>query len=166
MLIVGQYVNIIHELKVELSTTFDLKDLGLTKHIAGMQIARDRESKKLWLSQEKHIEIILKGFNMQHAKLVRTPLTTHVKLSRKLCPITKEENDEMLLIPYYSTIGYLMYVMVSTLPYEVDMVSRYLSNPSKSHLNIVKWILKYLSGTPKLCICFGGSKLILTGLKM
>ena len=42
-------------------------------------------------------------------------------------------------------------------------MSRYLSNPGKSHWDAVKWILRYLRGTSKLCICFGGSKPILEG---
>ena len=74
MLIVGQDLNMINKLKVELSKTFDMKDLGAAKHILGMQITRDRESKKLWLSQETYIERILERFNMQHAKPVSTPL--------------------------------------------------------------------------------------------
>ena len=166
MLIVGQDLNMINRLKVELSKTFDMKDLGPSKHILGMQITRDRESKKLWLSQETYIERILERFNMQYSKPVSTPLATHFKLSRKCCPITEEERDEMSSIPYASAVGSLMYAMVSTRPdiaHAVGTVSRYLSNPGKSHWNAVKWILRYLRGTSKLCICFGGSKPILEG---
>ena len=166
MLIVGQDLNMINRLKVELSKTFDMKDLGPSKHILGMQITRDRESKKLWLSQETYIERILERFNMQHSKPVSTPLATHFKLSRKCCPVTEEERDEMSSIPYASAVGSLMYAMVSTRPdiaHAVGTVSRYLSNPGKSHWNAVKWILRYLRGTSKLCICFGGSKPILEG---
>ena len=113
MLIVGQYLNMINRLKVELSKTFDMKDLGPAKHILGMQITRDRESKKLWLSQETYLERILERFNMQHAKPVSTPLPTLFKLSRKCCPVTKEEKVEMSMISYASTVGFLMYAMVS-----------------------------------------------------
>ena len=143
-----------------------MKDLGAAKHILGMQITRDRESKKLWLSQETYLERILERFNMQHAKPVSTPLATHFKLSRKCCPVTKEEKDEMSSIPYASAVGSLMYAMATTrldIAHKVGTVSRYLSNPGKSHWNAVKWILRYLRGTSKLCICFGGSKPILEG---
>ena len=45
MLNVGEDVfNTIHKLKVELSKTFDMKDLGLDKHILGTQIGFERES--------------------------------------------------------------------------------------------------------------------------
>ena len=131
----------VNRIKVELSKTFDMKDLGLAKHILGLQITRDRESKKLWLSQETYIERILERFNMQHSKPVSTPLATHFKLSRKCCPITEEERDELSSIPYASTIGSLMYAMVSTrldIAHVVGTMSRYLSNPCKSHWNAVK----------------------------
>ena len=114
MLIAGQHVNMIQRLKVELSKNFDMKDLGLAKHILSMQITRDRESKKLWLSQEMYIERILERLNMQHAKPISTPIATHFKLSEELCSVTKEEKDEMLSIPYASMIGSLMYAIAST----------------------------------------------------
>ena len=123
MLIVGQDLNMINMLKVELSKTFDMKDLESAKHILGMQITRDRESKKLWLSQGTYIERILQRFNVQHVKPISTPFATHFKLSRKCCPVTKEEKYEISLIPYASAVGSLVYAMVSTRP-DIGKVSR------------------------------------------
>jgi hypothetical protein len=37
-------------LKALLSREFDMKDLGATKKILGMEIHRDRDARKLWLS--------------------------------------------------------------------------------------------------------------------
>ena len=53
MLIVGQNANMIQKLKMELSKTFDMKDLGSAKRILGMEILRDRKASKLWLSRER-----------------------------------------------------------------------------------------------------------------
>ena len=50
MLIVGQDADMIQKLKMELSKTFHMKDLGSAKHILGMDILRDRKACKLWLS--------------------------------------------------------------------------------------------------------------------
>ena len=47
MLIVGQDVDMIQKLKRELSKTFDMKDLGSAKRILGMEILRDRKTRKL-----------------------------------------------------------------------------------------------------------------------
>ena len=46
---------------MELSKTFDMKDLGSAKRILGMEIQRDRKVCKLWLPQERYIEQILEG---------------------------------------------------------------------------------------------------------
>lgn len=40
-------------------------------------------------------------------------------------------------------------------------MSRFLSNPGKEHWAAVKWILRYLRGTSKVCLCFGDGKPIL-----
>ncbi|CAN0845944.1 Retrovirus-related Pol polyprotein from transposon TNT 1-94 [Linum grandiflorum] len=39
----------------------------------------------------------------------------------------------------------------------------YLSNPGKTHWKVVKWIFRYLLGTSKLSLYYGGEKLILEG---
>ena len=166
MLIIGQDANMIRRLKVELSKSFDMKDLGPAKQILGMKIVRDRKSKKVWLSQEKYVERVLEKFNMRDAKPVSTPLANHFKLSKSMCPSSREGRDEMATVPYSSAVGSLMYAMVCTRPdiaHAVGVVSRFLSNPGKEHWEAVKWILRYLKGTSDLCLCFGGSKPVLEG---
>ena len=64
MLIVGQDREMIGNLRNELSKTFNMKDLGPTRHILGMQILQEQKAKKLWLSQEKYMERVLEIFNM------------------------------------------------------------------------------------------------------
>lgn len=64
MLIVGQDAEMIRMLKVDLSKSFDMKDLGPAKQILSMDIIRDRKAGKLWLSQEKYVERVLKRYNI------------------------------------------------------------------------------------------------------
>uniref|UniRef100_A0A2N9GFS8 Integrase catalytic domain-containing protein n=1 Tax=Fagus sylvatica TaxID=28930 RepID=A0A2N9GFS8_FAGSY len=116
MLIVGQDANMVGSLKKELFKSFDMKDLGPARQILGMQILRDRKAKKLWLSQEKYVERVLERFNMKHAKPVSTPLGGHFKLSKKSCPSSNKEKENMASIPYSSAVGSLMYAMVCTRP--------------------------------------------------
>ncbi|KAM2456035.1 hypothetical protein PS1_015961 [Malus domestica] len=166
MLIVSQDASMIKKLKEELSKSFDMKDLGPAKQILGMEIIRDRKSKKLWLSQEKYVERVLERFNMKVAKSVSSPLANHIKLSKELCQKTYEEKEKMAVVPYSSAVGSIMYAMVCTQPdiaYAVGVVSMFLSNPGKNHWEAVKWILRYLNGTSKMCLCFGSSKPILEG---
>jgi len=149
--------SLIHKLKTQLSNEFDMKELRATKKILGMEISRDRQVGKLFLSQQKYIERVLDRFNMNNCKLVSTPLAAHLKLSSKLCPDTKEEMKHMSHVPYASAVGSLMYAMVCTRPdlaYFVSMVSRYMHNPGKSHWSAVKWIFRYLKGTSGIGLVF------------
>ncbi|WOH01606.1 hypothetical protein DCAR_0520990 [Daucus carota subsp. sativus] len=166
MLIVGQDINMINNLKKDLSKFFDMKDLGPAQQILGMKIIRDRKARKLFLSQKEYVERVIKRFNMKNAKPVGTPLSNHFKLSKKSCPSTEKEKKMMKDVPYSSAVGSLMYAMVCTRPdiaHAVGVVSRYLSNPGREHWEAVKWILRYLKGTSKLCLCYGGAKPILEG---
>jgi hypothetical protein len=50
MLFFGNNKYAIFYLKSQPSTQFDMKYLGATKYILGMEIKRDTENKRLWLS--------------------------------------------------------------------------------------------------------------------
>ena len=89
-----------------------MKDLGAAKQILGMRITRDRKNRKLTLSQNEYTQKALEIFNMQNEKLVSTPLASHLKLIKEMCPKTQEEMDYMSRIPYESAVGSLMYAMV------------------------------------------------------
>ncbi|KAH9684683.1 DNA (cytosine-5)-methyltransferase [Citrus sinensis] len=120
----------IKKLKVELSTEFEMKDLGAATKILGMQIIRDRESKVLYLSQADYVKRVLTKFNMEDSKPVSTPLA----------------------------VGSIMYAMVCTRPdlaHGVGVISRFMGNPGKDHWNAVKWVLRYLRGTAVTAIMFG-----------
>ncbi|KAH0719092.1 hypothetical protein KY285_015123 [Solanum tuberosum] len=82
-----------------------MKDLGLARQILGMQIVRDRDAKKLWLSQEKYIQKVLRRFNMDKAKVVSTPIVMHFKLSTKHCPSSDGEKEYMKKVPYVLAIA-------------------------------------------------------------
>jgi hypothetical protein len=147
-------------LKNKLANSFVMKDLGSAKKILGMRITRDMKKCKLTLSQGEYTEKVLERFRMQNEKLVSTPLAIHFKLTKEMCPKTQEEIEYMSRVPYSSAVGSLMYAMVFTRPdiaHAVGVVSRYMNNPGKENWEAVKWILRYLRGTAKHALCFGGS---------
>ncbi|GJW67995.1 putative RNA-directed DNA polymerase [Tanacetum coccineum] len=113
------------------------------KQVLGMSIIKDRMKGTLRLSQVKYIGKVLEKFNMKDAKARCQPLGDHFKL-----------------------IGSVMYVMVCTRPdiaHAVGVVSRFMSNPRREHLEAVKWLLRYLKGTSKSTLCFSRKVVILEG---
>ncbi|KAL4384756.1 hypothetical protein GQ457_15G014670 [Hibiscus cannabinus] len=146
---------------VSKTVEFDMKDLGAAKKILGMEIHRDRSSRKLWLSQQSYVEKVLDRFGMSNAKPVSTPLANHFKLSSELCPKTDKECEKMAKVPYASVVGCLMYAMVCTRPdlaHVVGHVCKYMSKPGRRHWEAVKWIFRYLKGTVGHGIVFGSQQ--------
>jgi hypothetical protein len=136
MLIAAKSIVEVNKLKVLLSREFDIKDLGAAKKILGMEIRRDRDAKRLWLSQANYVKKVLERFSMENAKPVSTPLVNHFHLSTSQCPMTVKETEDMSKVPYASVVGCLIYAMVCTkldLAYAMSMVSKYMANPGKQH---------------------------------
>lgn len=72
----------------------------------------------------------------------------------------------MSITSYSLLVGSLIYGMVCVrldIAHAIWVVSHFMENPEKEHLELVKWIFKYLKGTSKLCLCFGNGKSILRG---
>jgi hypothetical protein len=157
MLIAAKSKIDIANLKAQLSSEFEMKDLGATKKILGMEITRDRKSGLLFLSQHGYIQKVLRHFNMHDSKPVSTPIAPHFKLSSSRSPSTDPDFEYMSKVPYSSAVGSLMYAMVCSRPdlsYAMSLVSRYMTNPGKEHWNAVKWIFRYLRGTSNACLQF------------
>ncbi|KAE8669591.1 hypothetical protein F3Y22_tig00112230pilonHSYRG00138 [Hibiscus syriacus] len=161
MLIAAKNMDDVIGLKTLLSHEFDMKDLGATKKILGMEICRDRDSRKLRLSQRGYVEKMLERFAMSSAKPVSTPLANHFKLSSEQSPKTDKEAEDMAKVPYSNAVGCLMYAMVCTRPdlaHVVSQVCKYMSKPGKQHWDAVKWIFRYLKGTVGHGIVFGSQR--------
>ena len=145
-------------LKKQLSSEFDMKNLGAAKKILGMEITRDRNSGLLFLSQQSYIKKVLQRFNMHDAKPVSTPIAPYFKLSALQCASTDEDVEYMSRVPYSSAVGSLMYAMVCSRPvlsHAMSLVSRYMANPGNEHWKAVQWIFRYLRGTADACLKFG-----------
>ena len=104
MLVASKSMVEINRLKAHLARAFDMKDLGETKQILGMEIHRDRKNGKLWLSQQKSMEKISIRLSMKNVKLVNIILAFHCKLSSSLCP-GYEEEKVLSRMSYISTVG-------------------------------------------------------------
>ena len=141
MLIAAKSMCKVNRLKSLLHKEFEMKDLGATKKILGMEIHKDKEARKLWLSHKNYIKKVLEKFSMLDAKPVSTLLANHFKLFGSRCPKNEEEIENLSKVPYASAVGCLMYAIVCTKPdlaHAVSTVSKYMANPGRKHWNVVK----------------------------
>ncbi|CAM8982734.1 unnamed protein product [Rhodiola kirilowii] len=158
MLIASDSMHLIDDLKKQLSSQFEMKDLGPANKILGMQIVKDRTKGTLFLNQTGYLTKLVNNVEMSDAKSVLIPIAHHFKLSTEQCPKNESEFDYMSKVPYANAVGCLMYAMVCTRPdlaHCVSMISRFMSKPGKAHWNAVKWVLIYVKGSLDKGLMFG-----------
>jgi len=161
ILLIGNNVPTLQQVKSWLGKCFSMKDLGEAAYILGIRIYRDRSQKLLGLSQSTYIDKVLRRFNMHDSKKGFIPMQHGLCLSKTQSPSTKEERDRMNKIPYASAIGSIMYAMLCTRPdvsYALSATSRYQSDPGDAHWVAVKNILKYLRRTKDSFLIYGGQE--------
>ena len=159
MLLVGNDMKVIKEVKSQLSSKIDMKDLGAANFILGMEIKRNPTERKLWLNQRKYVQTILHRFNMQECKPLKVPIPIGARLSAEQFPKTKEEEEDMSHVPYVISIGSLMYVMVCTkpdIPHVVRFFIRYISKSGKEYQTVAKRVFKYFPETTNDAVCYQG----------
>lgn len=137
----------IQNLKKALSERFEMEDLGACSWYLGIDIQRDRPQRIITLNQKTYIEKILQRFDLFNCTPAETPMVVGCKLSKApedyICTALFRER-------YQEAIGSLMYAMLCTRPdiaYAVKTLSRFASNPMKTHWTAVTRVFKYLKGT-------------------
>ena len=169
ILIMGNYIPMLQDVKSYLGKCFAMKDLGEATFILGIKIYRDRSRRLIGLSQSSYIDKILKRFKMENYKRGYVPMQERLDLSSKQCASTPAEVDRMRRVPYASAVGSIMYAVRCTRPdvaFAQNIVSRFQQNPGESHWTAVKSILKYLRATREMFLVYGGnpeSELKVTG---
>jgi hypothetical protein len=142
--------------RAEIEGLFETKDLGEPRKIIGIEIARDRESGTITLSQRHYIETLLAKYGLTEAKPLATPMDPNITL-RKV-PADAPEAPADLRGQYQSMIGGMMYAAICTRPdiaYAVTALSQYSSNPGPEHWSACKRVLRYLSGTRNYGLVYG-----------
>jgi hypothetical protein len=100
------------------------------------KIKRDQATRNICLNQKKHIETVLKHFNMQDSKPVKFPIPMGERLIVEQFPKTREEIEYMSCVPYESVVGILMYAMACTrldISHVVGVLRTYMSTHGKEH---------------------------------
>uniref|UniRef100_A0A3Q7HAN8 Reverse transcriptase Ty1/copia-type domain-containing protein n=1 Tax=Solanum lycopersicum TaxID=4081 RepID=A0A3Q7HAN8_SOLLC len=82
-----------YDIQKLLSAEFEMKDLGAARKILGMEIIRDRERRKLFLSQRSYIQKVLERFGMSSSKPIDTPSAANIYLTAMFTPQSEEEKE-------------------------------------------------------------------------
>nr|GEX08907.1 zinc finger, CCHC-type [Tanacetum cinerariifolium] len=155
MLIFGTDQNQVDKTKKFLLSRFFMKDMGETNVNLGIKIKR--KNKGIVITQSHYVEKILKKFNHEYCSLVSTPIDPVEKLK----PNTGKPVNQL---EYSRAIGCLMYAMTSTrldIAYAVGRVSKFTSNHSRQHCQVITRVFKYLKGTMNYGLSYVGYPLVL-----
>nr|GEW17435.1 hypothetical protein [Tanacetum cinerariifolium] len=159
ILIMGNNIPRLKEVKDYLRKCFSMKDLGEAAYILGIKIYRYRSRRLIGLSQSAYIDKILKKYNMHNSKKGYLPMEVKHDLSNELCAsIPEEVVAYMKKVHYASAVGSIIYAVRCIRPdvaFAQNLVSRYQQNPEKLHWVAVKHILKYLRNTRDMFLVYG-----------
>ena len=123
LIITGDSIQYIDDIKTQLKKFFEITDLGLMYYFLGMQVWQ--EDSRILLSQTKYAIDVLKKFNMSDCKPSNTPCEVGLKLSAHS---DQKKVDGKL---YRQLVGSLLYLTITRLDiaYAAGVVSRYMENP-------------------------------------
>lgn len=160
-LLVGNSAKAIAEFKKNMNKIFKLTDLGPVNWLLGIKVTRDLTNRTISLSQHAYIESIITRFNFNDLKPSSIPMDPNAPLSKSQSPSKMSDVAKMQQIPFREAVGSLMYAAMGTRPdiaFAVSTVAQYSENPGWAHWEAVKRIFRYLLGTQKLELVYGGEK--------
>ena len=151
LLIACSHESVLMDLKQKLRQQFEMKDLGESKILLGMDISRDLEAGTLSISQSRYAQKIIERFGMGSARGQATPMDPSIDLTAPSPPCYE---------PYRAAIGSLMYLMVGTRPdlaFCVGRLAKYVQNPTMLQWEAVKRVIRYVIHTKDLGLVYGGT---------
>nr|AFP55546.1 gag-pol polyprotein [Rosa rugosa] len=142
MVVTGDDIEEIQRLQGQLSSEFEMKDLGNLKYFLGIEVARGKDC--IVLSQRKYVLDLLAETGMLDCKPVATPIEQNHQLAEYLDQVPTNKGR------YQRLVGRLIYLSHTRpdLAYAVSVVSQFMHNPSEAHMDAVFRILQYLKSAP------------------
>ena len=135
--------------KERLMKRYEIKDLGDLAWFLGIRIIRDRENRKLWLSQDSYIDKIATSFKVKDYRKIHTPMGIE-----ELNP-NPEQASKQDIYAYQRKVGSMLYAANITRPdvaRTASKLSEFSRNPSPVHDAAATRAIAYLYQTRTLAI--------------
>ena len=141
ILITGNDPVSIAAIKKFLHSQFHLKDLGDLKYFLGIEVSSSKNG--IFISQRKYALEIIKDAGLLGATPIDTPMERGLKLSDK-GDLLKDSGH------YRRLVGRLIYLTVSRpdITYFVHVLSRFMHQPYKLHMEAALRVVRYLKNAP------------------
>ncbi|KAG7665550.1 uncharacterized protein J8A68_000952 [[Candida] subhashii] len=142
------------ELRKQLATKVNVKDLGLAKKFLGINIEQTKEGIKLSLSD--YIDKLLGDWNLTDGKEKRTPFISDTDIKSA---VTK--GGDVNIKEYRSLVGQLLFASTTVrfdVAFVVSCLSRNFQNPSMGDMAAAKHVLRYLKGTKDYSLSYNAQE--------
>ncbi|KAI1003292.1 hypothetical protein K3495_g4910 [Podosphaera aphanis] len=125
-----QDLSVANDFEKYLSSNFKTTSLGEAKWFLGIEIIRDKENKRLWLSQRSYIERLGENFNLEgRSSYPKVPIPPNISLCKNEHQATKSQNQG-----YQQKVRSIGHAAVSTRPDVAKahaVLAQFLQNPSE-----------------------------------
>ena len=122
IVIIGNDLTAINELKSFLNTKFRIKDRGDLKHFLGIEVARSKQG--IFISQRKYLQDILSDVGFLGSHPVNFPMEQNLKL----LPDDDDPLDDP--IKYRRLVGRLIYLTITwpDITYPIHLLSKFIQS--------------------------------------
>lgn len=153
LLITGSKPKLLSEIKDQLQSKYEMKDLGTTKRYLGVDFHFSKQG--TLLHQKFYADQLVTEYGMENCRTVFTPLPEGLELS------SETNTPDIDVTTYCKLVGKLIY-LTNTRPdlsFSVGLVSRFMSRPQQAHFDAAMHIVRYVKGTTGLGVFYnrGGS---------
>lgn len=141
MIITGDDLTGISDLKQSLNDHFKMKDLGTLSYFLGLEILSTSDGH--YVSQAKYASDLLSRAGITDSKIATTPLEPNVKL-------TPTDGTPLLMPPFYrQLVDSLVYLTVTRpdIAHAVHIVGQFMTAPRSTHYAAILRLLRYIKGT-------------------
>jgi hypothetical protein len=147
----------IMKFKIEMTTQFEMSDLGLLSFYLGIEV--DQKLDFITIKQSSYAKRILSQFGMGDCNPAKIPMDPGIKLHQD------KSGEPMDATEYRKMVGCLRYLLHTRpdLAYSVGMTSRFMKRPTVMHMRAIKQILRYLKGTIEMGLVYtqvGGEEVL------
>ncbi|GKV32948.1 hypothetical protein SLEP1_g41510 [Rubroshorea leprosula] len=141
MIIIGDDISSIHDLKQFLSHKFEMKDLGVLSHFLGLEVTSSDDG--YLISQTKYAYDLISKVRLTDSKTASTPFESNVRLT--------SIDGSPLVDPtcYRQLVGSLIYLTTTQpdIAYAVHVVNQFIATPCSTHYAAILRIIHYIKGT-------------------
>jgi hypothetical protein len=145
----------IDEVMKGLSLRWRITELGEISTILGMKVSRDRQARKVWLTQPAYIDKIVERFPGRQPKKTPLPITK----GRQAEDESRDGISSIPPTPYQEIVGCLQWVAGCTRPdvsFAASFLARQVARPTEHLWQMALGVVAYLSSTRTVGLTLGG----------